>query len=219
MSKIFFLLLFIFPLQVSAHLYKFEYSGTITTLYGTGLGYSIGESVSGALTLDLSKAIDTTPEMETAATFKSPTGENFVSGFHSQNEPLSADIFIVQNGAHYDSNSVDAIHIGDWVPLGDRYSRFMFDLILILNPATFSNKYPDDINFSTANMKSDGTWGNIQRTRYEIGSDGIGAMFNDQAIFNIEYITASKVAEPFSLTLMLLGSMAVFLLRALKQRS
>lgn len=219
MSKIFFLLLVIFPLQASAHLYKFEYSGTITTLYGTGLGYSIGESVSGALTLDLSKAVDTTPAMENVATFKSLTGENFVSGFHSQSEPRSSDIFIVMNDGNHNLSLVDAIHIGDWVPLGDNYSRFMFDLILILDPATFSNKYPDDINLSIANVRPDGTWGNIQRTRYRGRPDGTGTMYNDQAIFNIDYIKSSKVPEPSSLILIFLGSILVFLLRNFKLRS
>lgn len=219
MSKIFLLLFIIFPLQASAHLYKFEYSGTITTLYGSGLGYSIGESVSGALTLDLSKAVDTTPEMENVATFKSLTGENFVSGFHPQSEPLSSDIFIVHNDGSYNSSLIDAIHIGDWVPLGDNYSRFMFDLILILDPATFSNKYPDDFNFSTVNVRPGGTWGNIQRTRHEGRPDGTGTMYNDQAIFNIDYIKSSKVPEPSSLILIFLGSILVFLLRTLKLRS
>lgn len=218
MSRKFLLLLLLIPLHVSAHLYNVEYSGTITTAYRDDFGYAIGDKVSGALTIDFSKAVDKDPT-ENYARFHSPTNENFISGFHPHGEN-SEDLLIINDNGSFNSELVDALHIGDWVNQGDRFSRFMFDLILILDSSTFSSDAPEDFSFSTENLRADGTWGNIQRIWHtEPFGTNPTQLFSEQAIFSIDYIKSSKVPEPSPLTLLLLGSISVFLIRFLKLRN
>jgi hypothetical protein len=218
MSRKFLLLLLLIPLHVSAHLYKVEYSGTIITAHDDDFGYAIGDKVSGALTIDFSKAVDKDPA-ENIAWFHSPASDNFISGFHPHGEN-SEDVLIINNNGSFNSELVDALHIGDWLNQGDRFSRFMFDLILILDSSTFSSDAPEDFSFSTESLRTDGTWGNIQRIWHmePFGSTPT-QLFSEQAIFSIDYIKSSKVPEPSPLTLIFLGSISVFLIRLLKLRN
>jgi len=217
MSKKFILFLLLIPLHVSANLYNVEYSGTIVTAHKGDFGYAVGDKVSGVLTIDFSKAVDKDPT-ENNAWFHSPTSDNFISGFHPNGEN-SEDVLTINNNASFNSELVDALDIGDWVNQGDRFSRFMFDLILILDSSTFSSDTPEDFSFSTENLSADGSWGNIQRTWHTepLGSNP-RQLFSEQAIFSIDYIKSSKVPEPSPLALLFLGLISVFLIRLLKRR-
>lgn len=217
MSRQFLLLLLLIPLHVSAHLYKVEYSGTIITAHHYAFGYAVGDKVSGTLTIDFSKAVDKDPT-ENTAWFHSPTNDNFISGFHPDGEN-SEDVLLINDNGSFNSELVDALHIGDWLNQGDRFSRFMFDLILILDPSTFSSDAPEDFSFSTESLRTNGTWGNIQRIWHTQPLGSIPTqLFSEQAIFSIDYIKSSKLPEPSPLTLIFLGSVSVLLIRLLKPR-
>lgn len=218
MSRKFLLLVLLIPLHVSAHLYKVEYSGTIITAHHYAFGYAVGDKVSGTLTIDFLKAVDKDPT-ENTAWFHSPTSDNFISGFHPQSEN-SEDVLLINDNTSFNSELVDALHIGDWLNQGDRFSRFMFDLIVILDSSTFSSDAPEDFSFSTENLRASGTWGNIQRIWHNqpLGSTPT-QLFSEQAIFSIDYIKSSKVPEPSPLTLIFLGSISVFVIRVLKFRN
>lgn len=218
MSRKFLLLLLLIPFHVSAHLYKVEYSGTINTVHHGGFGYAIGDKVSGALTIDFSKAVDKDPT-ENNARFHSPTNDNFISGFHPHGEN-SEDLLIINDNGSVNSELVDMLHIGDWLNQGDRFSRFMFDLIVMLDSSTFSSDDPEDFSFSTESLRTGRTWGNIQRIWHtEPFGSSPTQLFSEQAIFSIDYIKSSKVPEPSPLTLIFLGSISVFLIRLLKLRN
>lgn len=218
MSRKLLLLLLLIPLHVSAHLYKVEYSGTIITTYHDGFGYAIGDKVSGALTIDFSKAVDKDPT-ENNAWYHSPSGENFISGFHPHGEN-SEDVLIINNNVTNNFQTIDAIDIGDWVNQGDRFSRFVFDLIVVLDSDTFSSDAPEDFSFSTENVIANRARGNIQRTWHTGPLGSIPTrLFAEQAIFRIDYIKSSKVPEPTPLTLIFLGSISMLLIRLLKLRN
>lgn len=217
MFKLLLLFASLVPLHAAAYVQKIDYAGTIHTIYGNGLGYSIGDKVSGSLYVDISKAVDNDPA-ENVAWYTSPTGENFVSGYHAPGTP-SSDVVRMEDGIETSAGLQDQMHIGDWLPLGDIFSRFMFDLILVMKPDTFSMSDLNHWNLSVDQLTPTGSWGNIQKTVYVSHGDGTGHILADQAIFSIDYLKSSSVPESSGFILVLMGLAGIFMRRGVSKCS
>ena len=215
MSRLLFLLFILVPLQASAHIYKLDYAGQITQIHLGTLGYAVGDSISGSLTIDLTNVVDVSTEWdgESTAIFESPTGENFIKGYHDPNEPNNIDVFGITDDLGGVPN--DVIYVLERRLLGNANSSLVFSLVLFLDGNTYSGLSIEDLKFSHSDLRA-GTWGSITRSIYDEAS---GIEYWDDASFNIAHLKISKVPEPSALILIFIGFTSVFFIRVLKPQN
>ncbi len=212
MSRLLFLLFILVPLQASAHIYKLDYAGQITQIHLGTLGYAVGDSISGSLTIDLTNVVDVSTEWdgENTAIFESPTGENFIKGYHDPKEPNNIDVFGITDDLGGVPN--DVIYVLERRLLGNANSSFVFSLVLFLDGNTYSGVSIEDLKFSHSDLR-EVTWGSITRSIYDEAS---GIEYWDDASFNITHIKISKIPEPSALILIFIGFTSIFFIKVLK---
>lgn len=213
--KKFMLLTALFPLSSYASLYTIEYSGQINNLYASGLGFHIGDSISGKLLLDTSLAVDTQPGNAYQAFHKSAIGNNFVSGYWSNVPGRNADFVLIENG--FDEitspSGYDSFGIGDFILNDQTNEHYFFELYAILAQNWLPDKNIKEFDFTSADLTGR-SFGSISYRQTFYNPDGTGWSTNDQALFSLDKLKlqAVDVVEPPSAILLALG-LFVFLTR------
>lgn len=114
---------FLFPAIASAAIINIDYTGYISGTEGTGLGYTVGETVAGHVQIDLSKAqgIDF-PSANVTTYYSGDNEHNLISGYHSGAVGKSQDMVEVHDGA-YEANGA----FEDFFKVSDSDSEFILD--------------------------------------------------------------------------------------------
>jgi len=210
------LCIILFPLTSYSSLYTIEYAGQINGLYGTGLNFQIGENISGTLLLNTDLAVDTQPGNANQAFFKSPVGNDFVTGYWPYGLGRNADFVLVENG--YDTvnspSGYDAFGIGDFIINDQTHDTYFFELYAIIPNEWLPDKDIKEFDFTSANSLAGRLWGSVSYRHTFYNQDGTGWSTNDQALFSLDKfkLQAVNVAEPSSAMLLTLGIIA-FLIR------
>ena len=113
----------LFPSVASAAVININYTGYISATEGSGLGYGIGDVVSGHIQVDLTKALGIDSPSANVATYYSGDDEhNMISGYHPGAVGKSADMVEV-NDAAYEHNGA----FEDFLKVSDSDSVFILD--------------------------------------------------------------------------------------------
>ena len=209
-----------FPLTSYSSLYTIEYAGQINDLYGTGLGFHIGENISGTLLLNTDLAVDTQRDNANQAFFKSSVGNDFVTGYWPYGMGRNADVVLVENG--YDAanspSGYDAFGVGDFIINDQTNDAYFFELYAIIPNEWLPDKNIKEFDFTSANSLSGRLWGSVSYQHTFYNPDGTGWSTNDQALFSLDKfkLQAVNVAEPSSVILLTLGIIALLIRRKLR---
>ncbi len=209
-----------FPLTSYSSLYTIEYTGQINDLYGTGLGFQLGQNISGTLLLNTDLAVDTQPGNANQAFYKSSVGNDFVTGYWPSGLGRNADFVLVENG--YDAinspSGYDAFGIGDFIINDQAHDTYFFELYAILPHEWLPDKNIKEFDFTSANSFSGRLYGYVSYRHTFYNQDGTGWSTNDQALFSLDKfkLQAVNVAEPSSAILLTLGITALLIRRKLK---
>jgi hypothetical protein len=120
------------PGLAKADIINIDYTGYVSAIEGTGLGYSLGDSVHGTVKIDLSKSAGFNVISDTARSYYAPADEHdLITGFHSQTRGNSADFLEIYDSAYEHNGGYE-----DFLKVSDS------DSVFILNPDfSFDSKF------------------------------------------------------------------------------
>lgn len=230
LKKICFLFLFLSVTTgaAQASIIDINYRGTITFTDGNGLGYSVGDSVTGTIKIDLAKSTgDQVGWFEQLSLYRSnPDVNDMVSGYHSVNLGTSWDWIDLYDSIYNDNLvfSGDSLEIGDGNILnyvdgsGSEASSVQLRLAFQYSDIFTNDKLEDmkDVDLSSLFLsKSFGAYINSTTT---ILSPSDYVYYQDSAIFEFTAfdLKVSKVDEPRIPVLLTLGLMAGLVRRKLR---
>lgn len=112
-----------FPAVVNAAIINIGYTGYVSATEGAGLGYSIGDTVTGHLQIDLNKALSIgTPSGNTAAYYAAVDQHELISGYHSSVRGNSSDMVDFYDAAHEFGGTYE-----DLLKVSDSDAEFLLD--------------------------------------------------------------------------------------------
>lgn len=105
----------LFPVAANAAVINIDYTGYVSFTEGTGLGYNIGDAVSGHVQIDFNKALGfNTPSANIANYYVADNQHDFISGYHTSARGKSADMVDVYDAAYeYGSAFEDGLSVSD----------------------------------------------------------------------------------------------------------
>lgn len=113
----------LFPSIASAAVININYTGYVSGTEGNGLGYSVGDAVSGHVQIDLTKVLGiNAPSANVASYYAADDQHDLISGYHSSAIGKSAD-FVDVNDAAYEYNGA----FEDFLKVSDSDSEFILD--------------------------------------------------------------------------------------------
>ena len=219
------LIVLLIPFSAHSSLYKFEYTGHVTQLSGNGMGYTLGQYMSGELQFDLSNSIgDVVPSQDYYSQYEAlGDGTDFVTGHLTTTEGKNRDTVRGYNGFEdpfASSPQSTAFVVGDFVSF-DRPDKLSYGLILTIQQLGVDWLIGDAIkefNFVGADLYNYGwSFGTLFETYEYNKPDGTRWLHSDQALFDLDSakLTLISVPEPGSLFLALIACIAIILRRRL----
>ena len=111
------------PVFAQAAVINIDYTGHVSFVEGTGLGYSLGDAVSGHVQIDFNKALGfNTPSANVANYYVADDQHDFISGYHTSARGKSVDMLDV-----YDASYEYAGAFEDVLNVSDSDSEFLLD--------------------------------------------------------------------------------------------
>lgn len=111
------------PVAAHAAVINIAYTGHVSFIEGTGLGYSIGDAVTGHVQIDLNKAMGfNTPADNVANYYVAADQHDLISGYHTTARGNSSDMVDVYDGAYEHEGSFD-----DFLYTSDTDTEFSLD--------------------------------------------------------------------------------------------
>lgn len=104
-----------FPAVVDAAIININYTGYVSATEGAGLGYTVGDGVTGHIQIDLSKALGVTAQSGNVANYYTASDQhNLISGYHTGERGNSADTVDFYDAAHeYGATYEDLLKVSD----------------------------------------------------------------------------------------------------------
>ena len=218
--SIFFVASFL-SISANAIVIDIHYTGVVKQLVGVGLGYNIGDAVSGSLKIDTSKSFGDSMPFETMAHYASASNEhNFISGHFNTDIGNAWDKVYVYNNSYNDDLSYygDSAQIIDATvedtndPTGSKFNSIQHSLAFNDLSVLDSDKleYFKSLNIFDLNLSySQGAFVSSQTI---IHSPSNYENIYEFAIFDyLSFdVSVSKVSEPNAIFLLLFGLIALF---------
>lgn len=114
---------FLVPVAAHAAVIKIAYTGHVSFIEGTGLGYSIGDTITGNVQIDLNKALGfNTPAENIANYYVVADQHDLISGYHTAARGNSSDMVDVYDGAYEHEGNLD-----DYLYASDTDTEFLLD--------------------------------------------------------------------------------------------
>lgn len=211
------------PLAAKASLFKFDYTGQIFYLTGSGLGYHLNESVAGSLTFDLAKSNGDIWEESYIVDYYSKNNADFVQGYQSSNIGQNIDSVLVYDGAEADYSVprldagidiIDANYI-EYAPNNSR--TYGMEVNVVFDDFDWlTNGKINTFAFTDADQLAETTsYGVYYDSRFLTDANGNHSYPSEFAWFRLESASLSlvDVPEPSSLFLLTLGGLVLFLRR------
>ena len=206
------------PIFANANIISLEYTGHITTLFGNGNGYSLGDAINGKLEVDFSKAIYVDSNEPNTVIYQAPVSKGLVVGAVATDSEGWNSVE-VSNGSHANwlGEHEDFFQILESRPssLPGWLDAFQFTLILNgfdwLTDLTLNN-----INIITSDTNAlTFSLGALSQSQSIVDSDGNSHFQHNAAIFSLDSIklVSTEVPEPSSIALMIIGGLALALRR------
>lgn len=112
-----------FPAIVNAAVINIDYTGRVSSIEGTGLGYAIGDAVTGHVQIDLDKALGVNIPADNIAHYYVATDQHdLISGYHTGTRGTSADFVEVYDAAYEHEAGLE-----DHLYTSDSDSEFLLD--------------------------------------------------------------------------------------------
>lgn len=202
------------PGLAKADIINIEYTGYVSAIEGTGLGYNPGDSVHGTVKIDLSKSAGFNVISDNARSYYAPGNEHdLITGFHPEDRGNSADFLEIYDSAYeYNGGYEDFLKVSDsdsvFILNPDfsfisKFYSFYLELLLPginwldignLSATTFSNADPSVLLSSRAQIY------NVFAT----GTAGNENVIADVAHIRFESLNISAVSVPESSSALLL---------------
>jgi len=206
------------PMFANANVISLEYTGHVTTLFGDGNGHSLGDTISGKLGLDFSKATYVDLSGQDTARYQASVSQGLVVDA-VDGDAEGWNIVDVYNGSHanWTGELEDFFQILESRPgtLPDSVDTFQITLTLKgfdwLTDLTLGN-----VNIDTNDLNTLGwSFGALNQSVNGVDSDGNSYFNNNAAIFSLDSLklVSTEVPEPGSIALLLIGALALVLRR------
>lgn len=112
-----------FPVVVHAAVINIDYTGYVSATEGAGLGYNIGDTVTGQVQIDLSKGLGTiAPSGNVVDYYAAEDQHDLISGYHPTMRGKSADLISIQDKAYEYGAAYE-----DFLKVSDSDSEFLLD--------------------------------------------------------------------------------------------
>ncbi|PUA29981.1 MAG: hypothetical protein B0W54_05460 [Cellvibrio sp. 79] len=205
------------PLVAQAAIIEIDYSGRINYTQGSGLGYNLGDTVSGKLRVDLSKSIGNVSATPEKFSYHTPLAHDMVTGYLPANAGQPMDFVDVYNNSYstYDGRLVDYLSVFDGtretLANGEDSLTSQLQLSFNFNGIDWIKSYNiTNVNIATQDAftlgSSFGAIANYLRQKNEYGQF---EYTNDVAYFSFDSVNISQVSEPGSIVLLLLGALGL----------
>lgn len=226
-SALFALAFICLPMFANANVISLEYTGHVTTLFGNGSdigisnsnGYSVGDTVSGKLGVDFSKATYVDLIGQDTARYQASVSNGLVVGAVDTNAE-GWNIVDVYNNSR--SNGVDenrdyfqvresrpSTTLPDWVNT--------FQLTLDLNGFDWLTDLTlNNVNIITSDANTlFSSFGAFNQSLSGVDANGSSYFYYNTTIFALDSIklVSTEVPEPSSIALLFVGGLALFLRR------
>lgn len=207
------------PMIANANVISLEYTGHITTLFGDGNGYSMGDAVSGKLDVDFSKAIYVDSNTPNTVIYQAPVSQGLVVGA-VDTDAEGWNHVEVSNDSHENwlGEREDFFQILESRPsalLPGWVDAFQFTLIIDgydwLTDLTLNN-----INIITNDTSAlTFSLGALSQSLSSVDADGNFSFQHNAAIFSLDSVklVSTQVPEPSSIALILIGGLALVIRR------
>lgn len=215
------------PMSAHASLFTFDYSGHVKTIYGSGMGYELGDYLLGQLTFDLSCSTgDQFPDDLSYAQYSArEDGSSFVSGFLAD-IGQSGDYVRIYNGfsdPYAPPNPSVGFAVGNRTFFGGSENRSSaMELSVSLEGVNWvNNDNIRDFLFTSKDLYPGYSYGSFS-SRYDYtAEDGTRWTQNNQVLFDFDIIQLTAVDVPESGTLILgaIGALALFLRRRMDNKA
>jgi len=206
------------PMFATANIISLEYTGHVTTVSGAGYGNAIGDTVSGKMNIDLSKATTKTLDTPTAVSYYSSSPDGLITNGASFDDWGGIDIVDIYNGSHPNwlGETEDFFQILDTITANPDFSDYV-QITVVLN----SFDWLTDLSLSGANIDTNDpsilgwSFGAISRTVGTLEADGTYSWAFNSDIFSLDSLklVSTEVPEPGSIALLLIGGLALMLRR------
>jgi hypothetical protein len=205
----------VLPLNANAVLIGVDFEGVVTSIFGPGLGFTVGDPISGALYInDALAPPDTSPETNVGSYNNFGVGNSgFVTGF-SSGALRSFDLAFVSDGAGLDQFVVND---NEFTPIDATFAQQNLLNIRAVVEADFLTGGGLVQNFQLLNVA--GITG-LMLTRIEVTASG-AFMAPNGAAFAVHRLNVSPVAVPEPETALLLatGLLSLAFVRGRARRS
>lgn len=205
------------PMATQAAIIEIDYSGRINYTQGSGLGYNLGDTVSGKLRVDLSKSIGNVSVTPERFSHHTPLTHDMVTGYLPANTGQPMDFVDIYNNSYstYDGRLVDYLGIFDGtreiLANGEDSLTSQLQLSFNFNGIDWIKSYSlANLNIAIQDAftlsPSFGAIANYLRQKNDYGQF---EYINDVAYFRFDSVKISQVSEPGSIALLLLGALGL----------
>lgn len=192
----------------NAGVYYIEYSGVINTLQGDGLGFSIGDEVSGHMRFDLANATPDQFLQTDFAVYRSKPGRDLVT---SENHPDIGDI-PGTSGENWDQVGVSNqyasgigdrtyIYVNDIFHGDDPWNTFGMSIAVILNGLDWlDNDNLNEFDFTSSSpfFNSLDSYGHFANITSYLAADGQNWAVPNTADFKLNHVKMTKISDPIA---------------------
>lgn len=206
------------PMFANANVITLEYTGHVTTVFGAGYGNAIGDTVSGKVEVDLSKATTKSLDTPTAVSYFSPSFDGLVTNNGSLGDPAGVDFVDIYNGSHLNwlGESEDFFQVMDATATTPEFSDYLQITLTLKGFDWLTDLSLSDVNIITSDIPTLGwSFGSVSRTVGTLEADGNYSWAFNSDIFSLDSLklVSTEVPEPSSIVLIGLGSLALFVRR------